>query len=126
MGYNLYITRAELHSENDGQWISAEEWLRYVEADPEMALVISGGYCSTRWTAHPSTPDAWLQWSGGNVHTKNVDDPLVDKMVRIAKSLGAKVQGEDGEVYTGGGRDNFIPPPPSPRSRWHRLFHRDR
>jgi hypothetical protein len=32
-------------------------------------------------------------------------------MVEIAKKLSAKVQGDDGEVYTGGGGKNFLPGP---------------
>ena len=36
--------------------------------------------------------------------------PIIDKMVEIAKLLRAKVQGDDGEVYTGGGAENYLPP----------------
>src|SRR5260221_14273274 len=38
MGYDLHITRAEFHATNEGHEITAEEWLRYVQSDPELRL----------------------------------------------------------------------------------------
>jgi hypothetical protein len=63
------------------------------------------------WNGKSKYPDPWLDWFEGNVFSKNPDDPLIDKMVEIAKKLDAKVQGDDGEVYTGGGAKNFLPSP---------------
>ena len=44
-------------------------------------------------------PDPWLDWFEGDIYTKNPDEPILAKMLGIASSLGAKVQGDDGEVY---------------------------
>ena len=46
---------------------------------------------------------AWLDWKDGEIFAKNPEDALIEKMVEIAKVLGAKVQGDDDEVYKGGG-----------------------
>lgn len=111
MGYNLHITRAKFHYRNDNQWITAEEWLRYVEQDPELRLAGYNGDYFAIWSGPSSLPDPWLDWFEGNIYTKNPDDALIDKMVQIAKKLGAVVQGDDCEVYIGGGSRSFLSPP---------------
>ncbi|MCA9419072.1 MAG: hypothetical protein KC917_22550 [Candidatus Omnitrophica bacterium] len=49
MGYDLHITRAEEWIYNEGREISKEEWLAYVESDPELSLVPKNGDCFTDW-----------------------------------------------------------------------------
>jgi hypothetical protein len=131
MGYDFHITRAKFHVENEGAWITADEWLRYVEQDPELKLAGYNGDYFALWSGKSEYPDPWLDWFEGNIHTKNPDDPLIDKMVEIAKKLNAKVQGDDGEIYIGGGSKNFLPPPepdappesaPPRKSWWRRLL----
>ncbi len=128
MGYDLHITRAEEWSDNESAPIPAEEWLLIVDEDPELRLVEANGPYFAVWRS-PATgaEDDWLDWFEGNVYSKNPCDALIDKMVQIAGRHGAKVQGEEGEVYTGGGRGGVAPPAPPPRARsatpwWKRLF----
>lgn len=109
MGYDLHITRAKYHFDNAGHWITAEEWLRYVEQDPDLKLAGYNGDYFALWSGKSEYPDPWLDWFEGNIYTKSPDDPLIDKMVEIAKKLNAKVQGDDGEVYLGGGAKNILP-----------------
>ena len=111
MGYNLHITRAKFHVENEGHWITAEEWLRFVDDDPELRLAGYNGDYFALWSGKSEYPDPWFDWFEGNIYTKNPDDALIDKMVEMAKKLDAKVQGDDGEIYIGGGRNNFLPAP---------------
>jgi hypothetical protein len=40
-----------------------------------------------------------LAWDNGQIHAKNPDDAIVNKLVAIAKRLNAEVQGDDGEAY---------------------------
>lgn len=55
------------------------------------------------WTAYAETGMdgnmAWFDFSQGNVAVKNPDSAILEKMWRIARKLGAKVQGDDGEEY---------------------------
>jgi hypothetical protein len=39
MGVELHITRADHWSDNEGAAITKEEWLAFVESDPELELV---------------------------------------------------------------------------------------
>ena len=98
MGYDLHITR-RTHWSNDGDDISAEEWLTLVSADPELQLETANGPYFAIWSRPSLDGRHWLTWSNGQISTMNPDDGLIDKMVKISRKLGAKVQGDDGEIY---------------------------
>ena len=101
MGYDLHITRAKFHATNEGHEIPAEEWLRYIESDPELKLVPESGQYFAQWSGKSKYPDPWFDWFMGNIDTKNPDKAIVGKMLQIAERLGggARVQGDDGEFY---------------------------
>jgi hypothetical protein len=101
MGYDLHITRRKNWSDT-GRDINVEEWLKYVEKDPELSLSPEDGPGFAKWSGKSKLTDPWLDWSSGNVYTKNPDEPLIDKMTVIARVLGAQVQGDDGEIYHSG------------------------
>lgn len=128
VGYDLHITRAKFHFENEDQWITAEEWLRFVKEDPELRLAGYNGDFFALWSGKSEYSDPWFDWFEGNVYTKNPDDAMIGKMVEMAKTLNAKVQGDDGEAYVGGGRNNFLPAQeyetdaPPRRSWWKRVL----
>ncbi|MEM6757096.1 MAG: hypothetical protein AAF586_08010 [Planctomycetota bacterium] len=135
MGYDIHITRARDWFEaydNPDVAISAEEWLVYVENDPDLDLAGYNGLYFAIWSGECEYEEPWFDWSEGVISTKNPDDAILDKAVDIAKQLNAKVQGDDGEVYLGGGRNNFIREEDEPskttiaeshqRPWWRRLF----
>jgi hypothetical protein len=99
MGYDLHITRADFHAINDGREITADEWMRYVESDSELHSLPENGAYFVKWSGKSKYPDPWLDWSGGNIYSKNPDKAIVAKMLQIAQRLGARVQGDDGEFY---------------------------
>jgi hypothetical protein len=99
MGYDLHITRAEFHATNEGCAITADEWMRYVQGDPELRAFPANGEYFVEWTGPSKYPDPWFDWFGGNIYTKNPDQAILGKMLQIAQSLGARVQGDDGEFY---------------------------
>jgi hypothetical protein len=120
MGYDLHITRADDWVENERQQIEASEWHALIESDPELRL--AGGYHGPHfafWDGHPEDDEAWLDWHDGNIETKNPDDRLVRKMIEIAGRLGAKVQGDDGELYT---EESLDAPPPKRPLFWTMPF----
>jgi hypothetical protein len=94
VGYDLHITRRKDWSEA-GNDITAEEWLTYVAKDPELSPFPGNSAHMARWSGKSKYPDPWLNWFNGNIYTKNPDEALIDKMVAIARSLNARVQGDD-------------------------------
>jgi len=115
MGYDLHITRRE-HWSAAGAEISKDEWLAYVQKDPELSFWPVNGPHMARWNGKSKHRDAWLDWFEGNIYAKNPEAPLIDKMVQIAEALNAQVQGDDGEIYRNG-RDAPIYPRLSPFER---------
>jgi len=53
------------------------------------------------WSGKSVHAEPWLNWFNGNIYSKNPDQPIIRKMVSIARHLKGKVQGEEGEVYDG-------------------------
>jgi hypothetical protein len=92
MGYDFHITRRD-NWYDEGADISADEWLKYVESDPELSIDESNGKYFAIWK------EDWLDWRRGEIYTKNPRKNLVEKMIQIANRLNAKVQGDEGEVY---------------------------
>ena len=107
MGYDLHITRAKDWSQNEGFEIGADEWLRVVEEDPELSLAGMNGPYFAVWIRKSIHQEPWFDWFAGNIYTKNPDEPMIEKMLSIAKRLNGKVQGDDGEVYPGAGREPY-------------------
>jgi hypothetical protein len=115
MGYDIRITRAENWTESDSNPITLDEWLRYLDGDPEMRLDyfaeadVGGGilrYENNRlavWTAYSGHGVkgnmAWFDYRRGRVVVKNPDDEILGKMQRIASTLSAKVVGDEGECH---------------------------
>ena len=99
MGYDLHITRAEFWADNEGQEISADEWLALIESDPTLTINIENGPHFAELVSPNSDIQRWLNWDGGNILTKNPDRVTLKKMLEVASLLGASVQGDDGERY---------------------------
>jgi hypothetical protein len=116
MGYDIHITRAGDWFDSETSPISLEDWVAYVTSDPEIRLDNSaeveadgqairleseGLAIWTAFTGHGVGGNkAWFYYSDGQVQVKNPDREILGKMLRIAKQLAAKVQGDDGEEYS--------------------------
>jgi len=106
MGYDLSIIR---YKGEEPAEIAFEEWKNYVDGDEELEqsdMTDDGMYWE--WNAHPEHNDPaagrpWLNYSNGQIYSKNPDREMVIKMVQIASTLDAKVQGQDGEFYDADG-----------------------
>ncbi len=103
MGVELHITRAEHWAENEGAEISAEDWMKYIESDPELVLDAKNGQYFALWKGPSKYEEPWLDWFNGNISTKWPDTALYEKMLRVAQVLGAKVQDDDGTDYVKAG-----------------------
>jgi hypothetical protein len=115
VGYDVHITRADHWTESESDPIALDDWLRYVAGDPEMRLdnfaeaEVEGDILRYEnqglavWTAYSGHGlkgnMAWFDYRRGRVVVKNPDDEILGKMQRIASALGAKVMGDEGELY---------------------------
>jgi hypothetical protein len=112
MGYQLHISRRK-DWPDDGPSITFDEWMAVVDADPEFRLE---GYVDRRladgsvfrqplaaWVGHPGLGKRdyapVLDLVHGNVSAKHPDREFRCKMWRLAQTLNARVQGDDGEYY---------------------------
>ncbi len=103
MGYDFHITRRSDWAAT-GDDITTEEWLAYVREDAELTLTSTNGPYHAVWIGPSRQSEPWLDWSRGQIYTKNPDSPLIDKMIEIAERLDATVQGDDGEIYDKGAK----------------------
>jgi len=106
MGYEIHITRKPDWSEAEGPWIELSDWKAIIESDPELALDASTEH-DDRVSATYRDQEGALAWDNGQIHAKNPYNPLINKMVAIARRLNAEVQGDDGEVYDDDGSAFF-------------------
>ncbi|MFB7476032.1 hypothetical protein [Kitasatospora sp. NPDC056184] len=104
MGYDLHITRREYWWDEAGEDISSAEWGAAVVAEPGLVVVplpvgSPEGVAefvlreSGKSSGHP------LWWRAGRIKAKNPTDEMVTITCRLAKTLNARVQGENGEPY---------------------------
>lgn len=102
MGWEIHITRADHWPESDRHPITAHEWMRLVETDPELLIdPRDNGPHFALWKAHSIDGDnPWFDWCDGTISTKYPDRKTLGKALEIAHHFGARVQGDDGEEYT--------------------------
>jgi hypothetical protein len=100
MPYQLHITRASDWMNSSELPITAAEWLKLVRTDSELVQDSPYGPHFARWSGSTGH-DRWLEWADGRINTQYPDGALLKKLVAIADRLGAKVQGDGGEVYSG-------------------------
>ena len=100
MPYRLHITRASDWMQSDELPITAGEWLKVVRSDPELTHDRARGDYFVRWSGSTGR-ERWLEWRDGRISTGYPDGKLLAKLVAIAQLLGAKVQGDGGEIYSG-------------------------
>lgn len=99
MGVELHITRAAAWCENDDCQITSEEWLEYVQNDPELEIRSENGEFHVVWSGKSEYDEPWLNWFQGNIYTKWPDTALYNKMLSVALTLGAKVQDDNCANY---------------------------
>ncbi|PMS36265.1 hypothetical protein B0G57_107267 [Trinickia symbiotica] len=116
MGYDVHITRTSNWFDESGPKIGIDEWKAIAQSDSDMRLdgyasVVVGDGSVLRvdseglavWIAYAGNGVngnmAWFDFRNGNVVVKNPDSMILGKMWQLAQRLGAKVQGEECEVY---------------------------
>jgi len=99
MGYDLHITRKEFWAGAEGPEISLSDWESYVRNDPEVEADLDNpGKENYLFHFHQHRWPLW--WDArGEIYTKNPEPEMIAKLVQIATALGAKVLGDDDEIY---------------------------
>jgi hypothetical protein len=99
MGYELHITRQEFWADDEGPEITLEEWKNYVATDTSIKLDEEnpGGKDYVLYSGQNLSPLWWDE--RGEIYTKNPEPTVIAKLVQIANALGAKVVGDDDEIY---------------------------
>jgi hypothetical protein len=108
MGYEVHITRARHWTESESVPITLEEWKEYVATDREMRMdnfaeaTTSGGDTiryENEGLAVWIPSGCWLDFRRGRIVAKNPDEETLAKMKSIAEQFGARVFGDEGELY---------------------------
>jgi len=99
MGYDVHITRKKFWAGDGGPVITADKWLAYVATDAQLRLDPTSKRHGVTLDIQSQYPDPWLEWFEGDIYTKNPDEAILAKMLQISSALGARVQGDDGEIY---------------------------
>jgi hypothetical protein len=109
MGYDLHITRKGYWADEEGEGsISLSEWHAHVADDPELSQDPNNpGENNYLYLRESGNWPLWYSPELGEINTKNPDIDVIRKLVGIANSLGAKAQGDDGELYDLNG--NVVP-----------------
>jgi len=112
MGYDIHITRTVDRFDSEKKPITFEEWIALVRSDPEFhltgeatAVTPNGQRITmkapglTEWTSTSSARKTWFLHHMGKVTVTNPEPEILDKMRQVAKTLAARVQGDEGEFY---------------------------
>lgn len=100
MGYELTITRRENWSTDEGPAITREEWQSILSNDPELEPLNED--CAQM--VDPSRRIAnFFHYMDGNIWVKKPYKTPLLKMLSIAEKLGARVIGDNNEVYSADG-----------------------
>jgi hypothetical protein len=104
MSYNLFVTYKDHWSDETGKQISHKKFVDYVEANPkDVTFYLDDEDKNVAIFMTEGSDDEWfLKWENGNIRA---DMRIVPKevalwMIDFAEEIGAKLTGEDGEVYT--------------------------
>jgi hypothetical protein len=100
MAYDLHITRKDKWVDKDPlKEITREEWDNLKTTG---ALVSLGNpnYPDEKYAKNPEIyPEVYFTYRNGNITCHGPDDASIQIMKHIAAILGAKVQGDDDELY---------------------------
>lgn len=103
MGYDIHITRRVEWYDEDDIGISRGEFIQLVDGRDELSIVDQDS--ADLMAIRDGDETQWLMWdSSGDVLSKNPSQEMIAWMYEIAQLLGAKVQGDEGEIYRSGGQ----------------------
>jgi len=99
-GYDLHITRKNNWADKEGAKITFSEWRSYVQQDKEIQNDSRNSENDFIVSVDGETFPIWYDPRLGELSTKNPSDVAIEKLKRIATRLKARIQGDDGELYS--------------------------
>ena len=102
LGYELHIIRSDGWTTASDAPIEYNEWIAFARADDQL---VEAGVLSLRDTKPSEQPvfsfrdGPSIHWWRGQLVVSGADDTNVGLLLAIAQTLGARVQGDDGEFY---------------------------
>ena len=99
MGWELHITKRDFWADEDGESISREDWIEYVNSDE--SIVRDSNNTEDDFLFRSGNEECPIWWNPdiGEIYTKNPSEATIQKFREIAAKLGATVQDDDGEIY---------------------------
>lgn len=113
MAYDIHITRRN-NWFDEGMDITPLEWRKIIDENPELkqteAIEIQAKDGQqfkytfedaqiAKWKKPNSAEIIWFLYRRGEITVSNPDEVTMEKVRQIAKRVGARVQGDDGEFY---------------------------
>lgn len=113
MAYDIHIIKRNNWFDK-GADISLKEWREVIDEDPtlEPAKKVEGeskdgqkfefqlkGSQLAKWKNPVFNDIVWLNYHDGEITISNPNDAIIKKAKELAGKLGAKVQGDEGEIY---------------------------
>ncbi|SNS52770.1 hypothetical protein [Jannaschia aquimarina] len=103
MSYDIHITRKQFWADEEGEAISREEWLAHVAASPDLteseAKMFGEDPPIARDICLPDGSTETVWWRRGDIRAYGPTTELLVALYPHARTLGAKLQGDDGEMY---------------------------
>ena len=76
MSYEVHITRKKFWADEEGPAITPEEWLAYIETDPQLRLVPKSANHKVILSIKSPLRDPWLEWHEGEIRSTGPDEVL--------------------------------------------------
>ena len=104
MGYDIHITRRVHWSDEGDPAITLDEWRTVVENDPELVGLPptkENPLVAMMLSPHKERKAArYFRYSSGEIFVSKPCKAVVLKMLEVARSLNARVIGDEDEVYS--------------------------
>lgn len=98
-GYDLHISRKVFWADELGPEITLKEWQEHLRIDLQVIRDIANSPQGFIVSIPGESFLLWYRSDIGELFTKNPTDRAIAKLEEIARSLNARVQGDDGEFY---------------------------
>ncbi|MDN7181440.1 hypothetical protein M0D69_26250 [Caballeronia sp. SEWSISQ10-4 2] len=98
-GYDIHITRKSFWADDSGPKITFDQCQAYVHTDPQVVRDPANSPQDFLVSLPGESFPLWYNAQLGELYTKDPTDTAIRKLEDIARSLHARVQGDDGEFY---------------------------